>query len=128
MDAYEFSFVAVPAQRDAGVLKGMGRGRCLKELAEEFGVQKEYRQLWKQAQLGQLYESRLRSDAVRMCLALELGPEEPLLQRILEKAAAEDLLKFNEALTEKMREVFPMQTQLPGMDARQEEMESGFLI
>ena len=42
MDAYEFSFVAVPAQREAGVLKGMGGGRkCLKELAEEFGVQGE---------------------------------------------------------------------------------------
>ena len=27
MDAYEFSFVAVPAQANAGVLKGMGRNR-----------------------------------------------------------------------------------------------------
>ena len=39
VDAYEFSFVAVPAQREAGVLKGMGRQRCVKELAEEFGGQ-----------------------------------------------------------------------------------------
>ena len=36
MDAYEFSFVAVPAQRNAGVLKGLGGCRTLKELAEEF--------------------------------------------------------------------------------------------
>ena len=44
MDAYEFSFVAVPAQREAGVLKALGGGSCcLKELAEEFGVQAEYR-------------------------------------------------------------------------------------
>ena len=40
MDAYEFSFVAVPAQREAGVLKGMGRpGASLKDLAEEFGFE-----------------------------------------------------------------------------------------
>ena len=48
MDAYEFSFVAVPAQPNAGVLKGLGRGRrSLKELADEFGEQGEYRTLFK---------------------------------------------------------------------------------
>ena len=52
MDAYEFSFVAVPAQVNAGVLKGMGRNKCLKELADEFGAQQEYRALFKEAQLG----------------------------------------------------------------------------
>jgi hypothetical protein len=36
MDAYEFSFVAVPAQPQAGVMKGMGRRNLsLKALAEE---------------------------------------------------------------------------------------------
>ena len=39
MDAYEFSFVAVPAQREAGVLKGYGRKAVsLKELADENGA------------------------------------------------------------------------------------------
>ena len=33
MDAYEFSFVAVPAQRNAGVIKGFRGQKCLKELA-----------------------------------------------------------------------------------------------
>ena len=43
MDAYEFSFVAVPAQREAGVLKGLGGGnRSLKELAEHFGVTEDF--------------------------------------------------------------------------------------
>ncbi|OLA42145.1 MAG: hypothetical protein BHW31_01510 [Firmicutes bacterium CAG:110_56_8] len=50
MDAYEFSFVAVPAQREAGVLKGLGCGKPkLKELADEFGAQAEYRALYQQA-------------------------------------------------------------------------------
>ena len=50
VDAYEFSFVAVPAQREAGVLKGLGCGKPkLKELADEFGAQAEYRALYQQA-------------------------------------------------------------------------------
>ena len=66
VDAYEFSFVAVPAQREAGVLKGMGRKACLKELADEFGAQEEYRNLFKQAQLGQRYQKQLGDEVVRL--------------------------------------------------------------
>lgn len=128
MDAYEFSFVAVPAQRDAGVLKGMGRNATLKELADEFGAQQEYRALFKQAQMGKLYEKQLRDDVVRLCLSLDLGATEPVLRGVVEKAAAEDLLKLKEALEGKMRQILPMQTQLPGMDAAMEQVESGFLI
>jgi hypothetical protein len=67
MDAYEFSFVAVPAQRQAGVIKGLGEGkRCLKDLADEFGAQQEYRTLHKQAQLGKLYEKQLPEFSMRL--------------------------------------------------------------
>ena len=60
MDAYEFSFVAVPAQREAGVLKGLGCGKPkLKELADEFGAQAEYRALYQQAELGKRYQKEL---------------------------------------------------------------------
>ena len=47
VDAYEFSFVAVPAQRSAGVMKALGGGIKLKELAEANGAQAEYRALCK---------------------------------------------------------------------------------
>ena len=95
VDAYEFSFVAVPAQKDAGVLKGMGRGESsLKELAEHFGAQEEYRVLFKEAELGRQYRKQIQDDVVRLCLALELGVEEPTLRSIVEKAGPEDLLKF----------------------------------
>ena len=77
MDAYEFSFVAVPAQRDAGVLKTMGgRNLSLKALAEEFGAQKEYSELARKAKLGEAYENQLRDEVVRLCLMLELGAPE----------------------------------------------------
>jgi len=129
MDAYEFSFVAVPAQRSAGVLKGMVIGkRSLKELADEFGAQGEYRTLYKQAELGKIYEKQLRDQVVRLCLMLDLGAEEPLLRSIVDKAAAEDLVQLKAALEEKSSQCFPMQTQLCARKAEQEGIESGFLI
>ncbi len=129
MDAYEFSFVAVPAQPNAGVLKGMGRGkRSLKELAEEFGIQGEYRALYKDAELGRQYARQIRDDVVRLCLCLELGADEPTLRAIVEKAGAEDLLKLQRALDDRLAESMPMTTQLGGSFGKGEIIESGFLI
>ena len=129
MDAYEFSFVAVPAQRDAGVLKARGAGkRCLKELADEFGVQSEYRALYKNAQLGLQYRKELESSVVRLCLALELGAEEQVYRSIVKLAAAEDLMKLRSALQERLDESLPVQTQLTRKTSDRECVESGFLI
>ena len=127
MDAYEFSFVAVPAQREAGVLKGLGRGRSLKELAEEAGLQGEYRALYKDAALGRQYAKALQNDVVRLCLSLELGVAEPVLRSVFAGAAGEDLMAVKAALEERLAESMPVVTQLP-VAGRREEMESGFLI
>ena len=129
MDAYEFSFVAVPAQPNAGVLKALGSGsRTLKELAEQFGVQSEYRALFKEAQLGREYKKQIGNDVVRLCLSLDLGVEEPALRAITEKAGAEELLKLKEALENRLAECMPMVTQLSGSLKKEAEFESGFMI
>ncbi len=129
MDAYEFSFVAVPAQRDAGVIKGMGGGlRCLKELADEFGAQAEYRMLWKQAQLGKQYEKLLQDEVVRLFLSLDMGLEEPTARSIAGKIGAEELQKLKAALESRVSEYLPLQTQLRYGASKPEDVESGFLI
>ena len=129
MDAYEFSFVAVPAQPNAGVLKALGGGnRTLKELAEQFGAQSEYRALFKEAQLGWEYKKQIGNDVVRLCLSLDLGVEEPALRAIAEKAGAEELLKLKEALETRLAESMPMVTQLGGSFKKDETFESGFMI
>ena len=129
MDAYEFSFVAVPAQREAGVLKALGgRKTCLKELAEEFGVQAEYRTLHKQAELGRRYEKELQDSIVRLGLSLELGVSEPVLRNLAKTAAAEDLLELKAALEARLNELLPVTTQLLSSTGRGESVESGFLI
>jgi len=128
MDAYEFSFVAVPAQREAGVIKGLGSGkRCLKELAEEFGVQSEYRALLKQAKLGQQYEKLLQDEVVRLCLSLDLGLEEPVARAIAQKVGAEELQHLKAALEQRMEDYYPVQTQLRTVRPA-DKVESGFLI
>ena len=129
MDAYEFSFVAVPAQPNAGVLKGMGHsGRTLKELADSYGAQAEYRALYKDALLGRQYQKQIQNDVVRLCLALELGAEEPVLRAVVEKAGAEELLKLRKALEARFAESFPVKTQLGGTFRKDEIIESGFMI
>ena len=128
MDAYEFSFVAVPAQREAGVLKGMGAGkRTLKELADQFGAQGEYRALFKDAELGRQYARQLQDDVVRLCLSLELGVAEPVLRSVFGHTAGEDLMQVKAALETRLAECMPMTTQLKGFQT-QEELEAGFLI
>ena len=129
MDAYEFSFVAVPAQRDAGVLKALGGGRkCLKELVEEFGAQAEYRALYKQAELGKRYQKELEDSIVRLGLALELGVTGDVLRGIAATAKAEDLLALKEGLENRLNEMLPVTTQLHSGRETQELLESGFLI
>lgn len=128
MDAYEFSFVAVPAQRQAGVMKAVGGGsRTLKELAEEFGVQGEFRALYAQAQLGKEYEQQLRSEVVRLALSLDMGIEEPVLRSISEKVSAQELQKLKQALEVRAAEYYPVQRQLQQRSIR-DDVESGFLI
>lgn len=129
MDAYEFSFVAVPAQREAGVLKGFeNRKPCLKELAAEFGAQAEYRILWKQAELGRQYEKELQDQVVRLSLSLDLGVEEPVLRGMVQKAAPEDLLKLRDALEKRLAQWLPVQPQLPGTAQILETVENDYLI
>lgn len=129
VDAYEFSFVAVPAQREAGVIKAMGgHKKCLKEFAEEHGYQKEFRELFKNAQLGLQYRKELEDSVVRLGLALELGAEESVLRNVVKTAAAEDLMKLKEALESRFNEMMPVVTQLGGCKLSGDNLDSGYLI
>ena len=127
VDAYEFSFVAVPAQREAGVMKGMGRRACLKELADEFGAQEEYRSMFKLAALGQEYQKQLGSEVVRLVLMLGLSVEEPVLRGAVEKLSGAELVGLRDALRERTAQRWPVQLQL-GTVRGEEALETGYLI
>ena len=75
-DAYEWSFVAVPAQRKAGVIKSAG-----KRLEDE-------------ARLGRKYLKSLRRELVRLAGIAEPDAEHALLEKAAAKLDEEELLGF----------------------------------
>lgn len=100
-DAYEWSFVAVPAQPRAGVLKGLGRedGARLKQLERE-------------AALGRRYLERLREKAVRLAALAGPGLEASVLRGIAEKLDEEELQAVCRACGGHLEEKYPLNTQL----------------
>ena len=75
-DAYEWSFVAVPAQRKAGVIKSAGR-----KMEDE-------------ARLGRKYLKSLRQEMVRLAGIAEPEAEHALLEKTAAKLDEEELLGF----------------------------------
>lgn len=128
VDAYEFSFVAVPAQPNAGVLKALPGRKSLKALAEEFGAQGEYHQLCKEAELGRKFQRQLQDQVVKLSLALEIGVEEPVLRNLVAAAGVGELEKLKDALQARFEESMPVFTQLSTRRGEAEAVESSFLI
>jgi len=96
VDAYEWSFVAVPAQRSAGVMKGMSAEALEKEAA-----------------LGRRYLGELKKEVLRLCLTVD----EPLyaaLSKSVDAMDAEALVSLQDAFNKRAEKLFSPVTQLPG--------------
>jgi len=113
-DAYEWSFVAVPAQKRAGVMKQMG-GKTM-TLKEFLGDKPEYlgeiEGLEKAAELGRRYLAGLRREVARLggLAAPELRTE--TLEKIAGKLDEEELLELKRAYEAQVERQFPAETQL----------------
>ena len=131
-DAYEFSFVAVPAQPAAGVVKGAGRGYAsLKELAAEHpGCAVELEKLEEEAGLGRGYLSELKQEVVRLGLLAGMGLDHDTLVSMTDKLSREELLAMKEAYGRRAEERYPLKTQLEYGEkaALQNEKDQAFLI
>ena len=93
-DAYEWSFVAVPAQPRAGVLKRCGGedAGALKTLVKRRGSranQRELESLEKQAEVGKRYLSELRGEVI-----VENVPPQPM--KVLRASGLEQIVKIEE--------------------------------
>ena len=120
MDAYEFSFVAVPAQRDSGVLKKLS--------GEGFADTAELERLKAEAELGRLYRAELEKNVVRMGLVLDLGLGETMLKSIAAGLDGQMLAEMDKALEKKMAEQFPPAGQLQTQQNTATDSNSAFLI
>jgi len=113
-DAYEFSFVAVPAQPAAGVVKGLGKGvATLKELAEQWpGCAAQLNQLEKEAELGRTYRRQLEGEAVRLGLLAGLGLEAEQLRAMVKGMEANQLEQLKSAWGRQAEKRYPLKPQL----------------
>lgn len=139
-DAYEWSFVAVPAQRAAGVTKtakkakvtkddetGKGERRtvenilkALRNAEQETVLGREEKQrlvarmelLEKQAMDGKAYREELTMEVIRMGLITlpKIGGES--LSSICERLSVEELRELKKAFSERTEKIVPMKPQL----------------
>lgn len=97
-DAFEWSFVAVPAQKKAGVMKGM--------------KQVERSQLEKEAELGRSYLKQLRREVARLGGLTDRGLNAPVLERIAQKLDEPELLELKRVYEQQLSDRWPAQVQL----------------
>ncbi len=133
-DAYEFSFVAVPAQPQAGVVKGCSGRReaaCLKELVQgNAGCARELETLEHEAALGRKWISSLRADVVRLGGLADPKLDLVVLKAIAEKLEEGELQELKRAYEARAQERYPLTVQLGyGKEPeRRPEEDGAFLI
>jgi len=127
-DAFEWSFVAVPAQPKAGVLKHKGY-HAMKELAGKEGWAEDVEQLEKQAELGRRYLAALRREVVRLNGLTGEGVEHGVMERIADRLGEGELLELRRVYAEKAAKRYPVMTQLGhGGQEREQPADGAFLI
>ena len=113
-DAFEWSFVAVPAQRRAGVVKGFGGLRQVLAAADPEGAWRdELLSLQKQASLGRQYLENLRRETVRLGLMAEASMDGATLKAIVEKLDPEELEAMQRCYAARLEKGGAMPVQLP---------------
>lgn len=109
-DAYEFSFVAVPAQPRAGILRHKGY-RSLKIICKEFPeIAGELARLEGEAKLGRKYLSDLKGEVVRLGL-LAKGMKLSALKSITDKLSEDELMALKGVYEGIAKERYPIVTQ-----------------
>ena len=115
-DAYEWSFVAVPAQRAAGVLKRFGQER------------EGDRALRKEAELGRKYLKALRKEVARLAMLADDGLDGGVFARAAERLEEPELLELRRSYEARAAKRFPAPAQLRRREGTAETDESAFLV
>ena len=117
LDAYEWSFVAVPAQRNAGVVKRFGQKEAGSALLE------------KQAALGRKYLQELRKEVVRLAMMADDGLDGQVFAKIAERLEEPELTELKKTYEARVAGRFPVGAQLRRKDTVQKPSdETVFLV
>lgn len=132
-DAYEFSFVAVPAQRAAGVMKKAEGGVCmtLQELVSKSGtsdLRDALNALEREAQFGRDCRKAMLREAVSLGLLLELGADEAILHKAFSALDNAELTALKDALSQKAAALFPSSVQLPAAKGAHGSLDAAYII
>lgn len=115
-DAYEWSFVAVPAQRRAGVVKHFGP-----EDAHLTALRKE-------AELGRRYLAGLRREVVRLAMLADGTLDGGVFAKAAGRLDEEELLELKGAYEAQIAKKFPVPPQLRQQRTEPREDETVFLV
>ncbi len=130
-DAYEWSFVAVPAQRKAGVMKGFAPGQDLRKLLEgqEDGLI-QLERLEREAELGRSYMARLRKELVRLAGLADEQLDLKVFAGAADKLEEAELLELTRAYEKRLEKKYPPASQLMGRKSRRpaDSDDNAFLI
>lgn len=115
-DAYEWSFVAVPAQKKAGVLKRCGgeENGTLRSLVKKRGSRsnlRELEELEKQAEAGKRYMNALRCEVKRLMLTAEETMESGSVEKMTEKLEEEELRALEKLYRARVERKLGLRTQ-----------------
>ena len=100
-DAYEWSFVAVPAQKNAGVMKSM---------------RMDMAQLEREAALGRKYLQQLKDEVVRLGGVAGLALEQATLKSIVQRLEEPELDALKKAFEVQVDKAWGVETQLPAWE------------
>ena len=114
--AYEWSFVAVPAQPRAGVVKRFGSDGT------------ELRTLRKQAELGQRYLTGLRREVVRLAMLADGHLDGKIFTKAVGRLDEAELLELKRAYEAQIAKKFPVAPQLRQQAETKREDEAVFLV
>lgn len=145
-DAYEWSFVAVPAQRNAGVvksykfkkeavdleidavLKALGSGgEVVLSNSEAGNLKRHIEELSRLAEDGRAYAAELRKQVLRLYSQIQPSLSPAVLQQVTEKMTVEELKAFVQAGRQTLDGRINLTPQLAAKD-KKENGNSDFLI
>ena len=115
-DAYEWSFVAVPAQRNAGILKRFGQ------------EDRQLALLRKQAALGMKYLAELRQEVVRLAMLADNGLDGQVFAGVVDRLEEPELTELKKAYEARVAKRFPAVPQLRDVPAAKQGDETVFLV
>ncbi len=146
-DAYEWSFVAVPAQRGAGVTKAYHNDKkevreleniikCLKTADSEITLKSEeavklsgyIAELERKAHDGQLYRESLKSETIKFASIAMPDMKSGVIATACDKISTEDLVELKSAFEKQAGEKMPVKPQFSHTETKSKNNNNEFKI